>query len=198
VFRNLVFMYGERHVHVHIGYGRENDTQPRGRDTATMPWSPPDEPARYLNDIAEMFQQQAARTATAIRGLLLAHLVCLLRSVEAPPPTGAKESDKILQCRHLISQRLADPQLSVKTLAAWLACSADYLSHCYHRETGMHLSRFITMRRMEQAQTLLRNAAMNIAEVALSCGYRDAGHFTRVFRQFTGEPPRAWRRGVNP
>ena len=193
-FCNLVFMYSGRHVHAHVGQRLGNHPHPRGVREETLLCEPADDPGRYLNDIATLSQSDSPHAATAIRGLFLAHFACLLEGLSAPAPARDGESGKIVQCRRFINQRLADPQLSVKTLARWIGCSPDYLSHCFHGETGVRLSRFIHAQRIRQAQSLLTGSAMNISEIALSCGYRDPGHFTRVFRELTGRAPLKWRK----
>ncbi len=197
-FRNLVFMYSGRHVHVHIGRQVPGHAQPRGGPSETLLCEPADDPARYLNDIAALSQDGSPRAETAIRGLFMAHAACLLHGLDTPAPSGEGESGIVLHCRRFIHQRLADPQLSVKTLAGWISCAPDYLSHCFSRETGMRLSRFIHAQRIRHAQTLLTGSPMNISEIALSCGYRDPGHFARVFRQMVGRSPRAWRKTSLP
>jgi AraC-like DNA-binding protein len=47
-----------------------------------------------------------------------------------------------------------------------------------------------------QAKLLLSTAAMNVSEVARSCGYADPGYFTRQFRKITGVTPSAYRSHV--
>lgn len=48
--------------------------------------------------------------------------------------------------------------------------------------------------RIQQAKLLLSSTEMPLAEVAQACGYRDAEHFGRQFRQHTGLPPMRYRR----
>jgi AraC family transcriptional regulator len=48
--------------------------------------------------------------------------------------------------------------------------------------------------RIERAKELLRNRSLNVLDVALSCGFKDASHFSRVFKAIVGYPPRDYRR----
>ena len=47
---------------------------------------------------------------------------------------------------------------------------------------------------MEQNKGLLRDGRLSLSDVALSCGFADQSHFTRVFTKLTGLTPGAWRR----
>lgn len=193
-FQNLVFMYSQRDVHVHRGCRSETGDQPLDVMAETLACEPSDDPARYLNDIVAFSTYASDYSDIVVRGLFLAHFACLLQGLESPAPVRDGASGKILQCRRWISQQLSNPDLSVKTLAGWMHCSPDYLSHCFHIETGTRLSRFIHSERIRQAQAMLLDTAMNVSEIAFACGYRDPGHFTRIFRQLNGSPPLAWRK----
>jgi AraC-like DNA-binding protein len=41
---------------------------------------------------------------------------------------------------------------------------------------------------------LLRDREMPLADVAITCGFADQSHFTRMFTRFVGVSPGAWRR----
>jgi len=49
---------------------------------------------------------------------------------------------------------------------------------------------------VEQDQGLLRDGRLSLSDVALSCGFADQSHFTRVFTKLTGLNPSAWRRNL--
>jgi AraC-like DNA-binding protein len=50
---------------------------------------------------------------------------------------------------------------------------------------------------VEQNKGLLRDGRLSLSDVALSCGFADQSHFTRVFTKLTGLTPGAWRRLLN-
>jgi len=51
-------------------------------------------------------------------------------------------------------------------------------------------------RRVEVAKSLMRDRRLSLADIALSAGFADQSHFTRVFTQQVGISPNAWRRTV--
>jgi CheY-like chemotaxis protein len=85
--------------------------------------------------------------------------------------------------------------LARKDLAAYAGASPEYLSTCFHRETGITPSAYIERYRIRQAKELLEGSDMNITQVALAVGFCDSSYFGRVFRREVGVSPIAYRRG---
>ena len=52
----------------------------------------------------------------------------------------------------------------------------------------------IHLRRIESAKEQLVAKALPIATIAELCGYSSPTDFGRVFRRYTGQTPRAWKR----
>ncbi|MEM5440163.1 helix-turn-helix domain-containing protein [Paraburkholderia diazotrophica] len=48
------------------------------------------------------------------------------------------------------------------------------------------------------ARDLLARSSLSSTEIAISCGFADQSHFTRVFPDVTGIAPRAWRYARQP
>ena len=89
-----------------------------------------------------------------------------------------------------------DGDVSLRTLAAECGLSRSHFSRAFRVTTGMAPYQWLLHRRIERAQNLLRNTRQTIAEVALSCGFADQSHFTRIFTRIVGASPDAWRHAV--
>jgi AraC-like DNA-binding protein len=72
--------------------------------------------------------------------------------------------------------------------------SRSHLCRVFKRVTGLSLKRFLTRRRLQAAKELILEPGATIDQVARRVGYRDAGHFDRVFRQWEGRTPSGYRR----
>ncbi len=59
--------------------------------------------------------------------------------------------------------------------------------------TGLPPHRYILRRRIERAKLLLGDTTLNIADVALRCGFGDQSAFTTTFRRLTAQTPSAYR-----
>jgi len=92
-----------------------------------------------------------------------------------------------------LHENYAEP-ITRDEVARYLGVSQDYLSRCFHEETGLNLMTYLRRYRIHRAKALLVEGEKNVTEVALTVGFSDSNYFARVFRQETGESPRAYRR----
>jgi AraC family transcriptional regulator len=93
----------------------------------------------------------------------------------------------------LISSRLSD-DISLKEMAMAAGMSRFHFSRQFRLAMGVSPHRYAMTKRIERAKELLRNRSSNVLDVALSCGFKDASHFSRVFKAIVGYPPRDYRR----
>ena len=156
---------------------------------------------RYLDDLARSAHHPSATGPLLRRSLLLAVLTViseLLVPERLARRLAVHENSKIRHCHELIRFQLADPALSVQSLAWQLGCTPDHLSRCFRTETGMAVSATIRQQRLALAKELLQDPKLNISEIAWACGFASLNYFVRVFRQATGQPPGQFQQAVAP
>jgi AraC-like DNA-binding protein len=51
--------------------------------------------------------------------------------------------------------------------------------------------------RIEVAKEKLRDGGLSLSDVALTCGFANQSHLTRVFTRMVGVSPGAWRRALD-
>jgi AraC-like DNA-binding protein len=127
------------------------------------------------------------------KGAGLLALSAILDAMENVNMLPKAEHPKVSWCKRLIMDHLAQGFLCVKYLAKMTECSPNYLSTLFHQETRTCLNDYITTRRLERVQGLLKHSTMNIEEIANASGYDDPGYMTRVFVKKFGLTPRAYR-----
>ena len=104
--------------------------------------------------------------------------------------------EQSMAVRESIMERLGDPDLSPAAIAAANFISVRQL-HVLFSEQGTTASTWIRERRLEMARRDLSDplqAALTIAGVAERWGFRDARHFSRIFRQAYGSSPNDYRK----
>jgi AraC-like DNA-binding protein len=72
--------------------------------------------------------------------------------------------------------------------------SASYFSRAFKVSFGETFSKYVARRRTERAQELMVMTDERLCEIALSCGFADQSHFTRVYQRQVGSSPASWRR----
>ena len=65
----------------------------------------------------------------------------------------------------------------------------SYFCRRFKAVTGLPLTRYIRILRLEQALSMLQDSSKTIREVAITCGFTDASYFTRCFRDHFGSSP---------
>ncbi|RRJ97169.1 AraC family transcriptional regulator [Opitutaceae bacterium TAV4] len=145
--------------------------------------------------LVQLRHSGSAFAEVAVRGLTLTLLGVLSDLTGAETPAMKQEPQRIFQVKWLVRDQLYNSELNVAFVAQRLGCSADYLSHLFHKETGETLIHYIHRQRVAGAVQALGSQVLSISEIAWACGFADPGYFTRVFRKHTGLTPQAYRAG---
>lgn len=85
-----------------------------------------------------------------------------------------------------------DQPLSIDDLAGVAGLSPFHFARAFKRATGEGPHAYVSRRRIEQAQALLRDGRTGLAETALACGFANQSHFTARFRAAVGLTPGAF------
>ena len=83
--------------------------------------------------------------------------------------------------------------LDLDQLAAVAGVSKFHFARCFEATYGETPIRYLTRRRIERAQDLLRAANLTVTEVCMLVGFSSLGSFSSRFAQLVGESPTAYR-----
>jgi AraC-like DNA-binding protein len=109
---------------------------------------------------------------------------------------GSPATRTVRDAMAYIHEHYADP-LTRAQIAAHVAITERYLTHCFRQELGVTPVTYLNRYRVTRARHLLEQGGKTITEVALAVGFSDSSYFNRVFRQEVGVTPSEWRkRGV--
>ena len=92
---------------------------------------------------------------------------------------------------HLDQHYAADVTLG--ELAALAAMSKFHLIRTFRRAYGDTPMSYLSRRRIERAQTLLRYANLTVTEVCMEVGFSSLGSFSSRFTALVGESPTAYQ-----
>jgi AraC-like DNA-binding protein len=96
------------------------------------------------------------------------------------------------RARDHIDRRYAEP-LDLESVAAVAGVSKYHFARCFEAAYGETPIRYLTRRRIERAQDLLRHANLTVTEICHAIGFTSLGSFSSRFRQMVGESPTAYR-----
>ncbi len=99
----------------------------------------------------------------------------------------------VTQIALYIEKNYADPNLSVATISDWLHLSPVYTGALYKQHQGKSIIASIHEVRLRHAKELLRNSAINVANVSKRVGYMTPDYFSRLFSAAVGISPSQYR-----
>lgn len=118
----------------------------------------------------------------------------------AGPADGAPLEDPALLRRLLRAKDRMDAASHeawpVKRLAAVSGTSEAHFARSFKRAFGIPPHRYLLTRRIEQANTLLRDTDLSITDIAFATGWESVGTFGRIFRDINGQSPSAVRQAA--
>jgi AraC family transcriptional regulator len=132
----------------------------------------------------------ALGTAIFVRILDRQGMTTALRRDAAP----GLDAGRLQRVRDYVEANLS-AELSLAELADVAGLSRFHFSRSFRRAAGIGVHRFVTVRRIERAKTLLKETDLSLAEIALAVGFQDQAAFTTRFRLSVGAPPGRFRSG---
>jgi AraC-like DNA-binding protein len=96
------------------------------------------------------------------------------------------------RARDHVDRHFAEP-LDVDALAAVAGLSPSHFVRRFGEAFGETPIRYLTRRRIERAQDLLRVANLTVTEVCTAVGFASLGSFSSRFSELVGQTPTAYR-----
>lgn len=156
---------------------------------------------RLFDDIYEELATKQANYEVAIKMKLAELLILISRSnttsanISAPFVSQSAKHKKVNEATYYIKEHFREP-ISLQQVADHIFVSRGYLSNIFNEVTGMKLTEYVNIQRINYAKELLSNSAESITDIANSCGFENITYFERIFRQTTGETPLKYRQSM--
>ena len=85
-------------------------------------------------------------------------------------------------------------KVALQQIAADLGLSVSHFSRAFRISTGLPPHQWLLRQRVKAAKQLMTVRDLPLSEIAMSAGFANQSHFTRVFSSMVGVSPGAWRR----
>lgn len=97
------------------------------------------------------------------------------------------------QAKDAMDRDWADPALDLGAVAAHAGYSRSHFVRAFKAAYGRTPGQYLSRRRIDRAEELLRCADLSVTEVCMVVGYSSLGTFSARFKARTGLSPRAYR-----
>lgn len=116
---------------------------------------------------------------------------------ERTPVTRVRAPQDVLthlrRARDHVDRHFAEP-LDLETLAGIAGISKYHFQRLFTATYGRSPAVYLSERRVERAQDLLRATNLTVTEVCHAVGFSSLGSFSSRFRELVGEAPSAFQR----
>ncbi len=105
-----------------------------------------------------------------------------------PPGSESVRDSRVRRAILMMEQSMASP-VSMAELARRLNITPRHLERLFQAELGASPQEYYRLHRLRYGRFLLVTTDRRVSEIALECGFSDASHFTRAFREAFATTP---------
>lgn len=102
---------------------------------------------------------------------------------------------KVELCVQFIKHHYKE-EITLPRLSNAIGMNEAALCRCFKKGKGITVMQYLVRIRMENVLLLLRSTAMDVSEIAYTCGFETVSQFNRQFRQLTGMSPTEYRKSL--
>ena len=101
-------------------------------------------------------------------------------------------SKPIIRCIDFVYNNIGS-RITIKELAEYTELSPSYLSRLFKKELGISISDYISEKKIEKAQNLLKFSDFTLIEIANHLAFSSQSHFIQTFKKAVGLTPKKYR-----
>ncbi|MBU8908745.1 AraC family transcriptional regulator [Desertibacillus haloalkaliphilus] len=148
--------------------------------------------AKNLKEILSLFQEISDRKkengdhhSFALHYLLFQGLQMILHPASGEPTNHLRnEHDQRLNAIiDYIKTHLTDPDMNLDNVSSHFHLSKYYFSHYFKTHMKVPFYRYVLLKRLATAVTLIKKNELSIEEIAIQCGFQDYSSFYRLFKK---------------
>ena len=148
---------------------------------------------RLTDALKDECDRMADGSAAMQEALLLTLLITTCRQAAAAAAAIPDVRTLIKKAIHHLETHFSE-EVILRDIERIASMSARSLQRHFRAATGVTPMRYLLRTRIVNAARMLGETTLPVTEVGAECGMSDSAYFARLFRQFTGMSPSAWRK----
>jgi AraC-like DNA-binding protein len=146
-----------------------------------------DDIIHLLHELSNVWLEKQPGDAIKIRGLFLLVLHRFLELIVYNKDSTAMDF-RVAKVTRYLAAHYAE-RISVRKMADMVGLNTHYFGTLFHQETGLSLNRYLIRTRVRKAENLLTSGEYKVGDAAEVCGFTDATHFYKQFKEIMGYAP---------
>jgi len=159
----------------------------------------------YVENLLQLMQQEYNTQNPGYLSYLQTSLIQLLLFINRRNHQPGDKHVKYMNATHKTISEITgyinnhyNQDISLNTISATFYISPYYFSRTFKKVTGYTFIEYLNGVRVKEAQKLLRNTNLSIADISEAVGFKSSTHFGRIFKEITGSSPLSYKRGTPP
>ncbi|MEN3323223.1 two-component regulator propeller domain-containing protein [Mariniflexile soesokkakense] len=108
--------------------------------------------------------------------------------------TNTDEDKKFIeQVKQIVEQSIGEADFNINSISSKMGLSRTVFYKRMKEITGETPHEFISTIQMKKAALLLKNTNYTITEISVICGFNDANYFSKIFKKYFGQTPKAYQ-----
>ncbi|MFZ7947093.1 helix-turn-helix domain-containing protein [Neobacillus sp. 19] len=148
--------------------------------------------SKHFQDIISLVQEITNRKKTGedhlsftLHYLLFQALQVIFDPASSKPSLSNKDEldQRFVSILEYIESHLTKPDLSLDTISKYFYLNKYYFSHYFKKNMNLPFYRYVSLKRLSFAVTMIKQNQISIEEIALKCGFPDYSSFYRLFKK---------------
>lgn len=148
--------------------------------------------AEAFADMVRARERADVKSSLVEIGCLMRMLGTLLALPHSVAVGSSRDTVRVRRALDYLHACLAEP-FDQEQLAGIAGLSRGHITRLFRDQTGYTPSVYLRRARVARARQLLADVNLSIKQIARQCGFADAYHFSRVFREIDGLSPSLFR-----
>mgnify|MGYP001397560732 CR=1 FL=1 len=138
-----------------------------------------------LQELSERRKKVEGNYSFALHYLLFQSLQVIMNPESSSPIINEenKKDKRLVDIIEYIESHLTDPDLSLETIAKHFHLNKYYFSHYFKNNMDVPFYRYVLLKRLAIAVTMIKQNENSIEEIASKCGFQDYSSFYRQFKK---------------
>jgi AraC-like DNA-binding protein len=154
---------------------------------------------KLLNQLLKEIEGKEYGYVSSVRVIFFLLLIKIYRvslkgNIEEEEPIGPIEQ-KVMEIVNYININYGS-DIYLSRVAKLFYISESYLSRIFKKVTAFHMSEYIQIVRIKEAQKLLKETDFKIIEISEKVGFTQIAHFNKTFKKITDTTPLKYRKST--
>jgi len=151
-----------------------------------------------LFEITQKIKKDEENISFTLHYLLFQVLQVIFNPASSMPNLSNKDEvdQRLAMILEYIESHLTDSDLNLDNVSTYFHLNKYYFSHYFKKKMNLPFYRYVSLKRLSLAVTMIKQNQMSIENIALKCGFPDYSSFYRLFKKEYNLSPKSIQKRI--